>query len=403
MDNTLLVVIILFVVILIAAFFISRRSAPKRQPRGDEADTRTGGGVFPPPMPRPEPPPQSSRPPAPSPAPSSITPAPPPPAPITPAPPVPAAPPADEEEPTRRIPKDLLEQLKDEEAAAADDEPLEEAPVPRMEETQPVRFSTYYPKEVVPDQWQPLVAYLFKEAAEAAVKADAKQQLGDKLRQFREVGEEASQNIPEGATVTATPTLEGFQFNPPSVSVGFFEDWHRFDFKLRAKTAPLNQAVNGMMTFTMDGIIVADIPISIFVTETIDAPEAESAMQTATAKPYDAIFCSYSRKDMEIVTRVERVYKLLGHEYMRDMISIRSGENWSDALERLIRRADIFQLFWSSTSSKSEHVAREWKYALTLQDKPANFIRPVFWEQPLPPVPDALSHIHFHYEPTLDD
>ena len=85
------------------------------------------------------------------------------------------------------------------------------------------------------------------------------------------------------------------------------------------------------------------------------------------------------------------------------MISIRSGEDWNDALKTMIERADIFQLFWSHTAAASDHVRMEWEYALSLANKPENFVRPVFWQQPMPPVPEPLQRIHFAYDDTLDD
>ncbi|MBW7947648.1 MAG: toll/interleukin-1 receptor domain-containing protein, partial [Sphingomonadaceae bacterium] len=299
----------------------------------------------------------------------------------------------------RDIPTDLLR----EEAQPVPPPAREEAPPePQRMEPEPVeavRFSTYYPKEVTPGSWQPLLAYAFRERAAAAVDGDAGERLGPRADDYRQTGDEARQPIVEGALITATPRLEGFQFNPPSVALGFFEDWHRFEFKLRATSAPLNQATNGQLTFTVEGVIVADLPLSIFVGETV----AASSTASASRKAYDAIFCSYSRKDMEIVQRVERAYTILGLEYLRDMLSIRSGEDWSHALEKLIERADIFQLFWSSTSATSKHVEMEWRYALKLPNKPDNFIRPVYWEQPMPPVPEPLQHLHFAFDDTLDD
>jgi len=309
----------------------------------------------------------------------------------------PAEPPPSSET-KRGIPPELLDEK---EATALPPRPSEPGapPLTETETREQVRFSAYYPKEVAPESWQPLLAYAFRESAAPAVEADAEERLGERLDEYRTIGEEARQPVAEGAVITATPYLEGFQFNPPSLSLGLFEPWHRFDFKLRATTAPLNQAANGRLTFTVEGIIVADLPLSIFVGETV----TKSSAASVSRKPYDAIFCSYSRKDIAIVRRVERAYTILGLRYLRDMISIRSGENWSEALERLIEQADIFQLFWSQSAAASKHVEMEWRYALSLKDKPENFIRPVFWEQPMPPVPEPLRHIHFAFDDTLDD
>jgi hypothetical protein len=275
---------------------------------------------------------------------------------------------------------------------------------PRQQEAKPpneVQFSTYYPKEMRPDDWQPLIAYLFRQTAADKVADDANQQLGERKSAFRRMVDAARQIISEGATVTATPEMPGFQFNPPSISVGFFEDWHRFDFKLRAKTAPLNQATNGRLTFTVEGLIVADLPLSIFVSENPSVGGEPPA--AVTVSPYRAVFASYSRKDKRIVERVERAYRVLGMDYLRDLVTIRSGENWSDALQTMITRADVFQLFWSTTSSSSKHVQMEWEYALKLAAQRPNFIRPVYWEEPIPPVPEVLGHIHFTFQPDLDD
>ncbi|MBC7813640.1 MAG: TIR domain-containing protein [Burkholderiales bacterium] len=261
-----------------------------------------------------------------------------------------------------------------------------------------IQFSAYYPREIKPMDWQPLIAYLFKQSAGPEVSTDAKKLLGDRT-DIRTTQRPATQAIAEGATIMATPNLDGFQFNPPSISVGFFEDWHRFDFKLRAKDAPLDQAANGFVTFTVEGIIVADVPLSIFVTESVSAAtqQAESLQ-----KPYQAIFCSYSHKDTNIIERVERAYKALGMDYLRDVTTLKSGQEWNAELLKMIERADIFQLFWSSNSSMSKYVAQEYEHALNLK-RPGPFVRPVYWEQPMPKVPDPLRPFHFAFEPTLDD
>jgi hypothetical protein len=276
-------------------------------------------------------------------------------------------------------------------------------PTDRMEQTrpqEPVAFSAYAPKEAAPNGWQPLLGYIYRQTAANVVRNDAQQQLGSKAGDFRETGDTSARPIEEEALVTATPMLDGFQVNPPSLTLGFYEDWQRFDFKIRPTTAPLQQAVNGRLSFSVEGVIVADVPLSVYVGETA---VANAPTQGTTAKAYDAIFCSYSRQDIHIIERVERAYKILGLDYLRDMISIRSGEDWNDALKRMIDRADIFQLFWSNTAATSKHVQMEWEYALSLPNKPQNFVRPVFWQKPMPPVPQPLQHIHFAYDETLDD
>jgi hypothetical protein len=265
---------------------------------------------------------------------------------------------------------------------------------------QSVKFAAYHPREVPLNEWKPLVAYVYRAFAETKINEDAGKQLGPLLTAVRRLTQSAKSLIQEGALITATPTLPGFQFNPPSLSIAFYEDWQRFDFKLRAKDASLYQAANGWITFSVEGIIVGDIPLSVYVS---DKTQADVPNTSASNKLYEAIFCSYSRQDTPIIERVERAYKALGLDYLRDVESLRSGQHWSDELRALIDRADIFQLFWSPSAAESNYVRMEWEYALKLHHDKINFIRPVYWTKPIPSVPPELSHIHFAFEPGLGE
>jgi hypothetical protein len=326
-----------------------------------------------------------------------------------------AKPPQTEEDrgPSRSIPADLLDDLlKEEEKSAVLPRPIAppSAIAPQAAE-QAIQFSAYYPKEVVPNLWLSLRAYMYRMFAAPQVLDDVRQQLGDDLSDYRHGSDAARADIQSGTLVTATPELPGFQFNPPTLSLLFVEDWHRFDFKLRSATAPAEQAANGRITFTVEGIIVADIPMSIFVSPSAtsasptgsSSPALPAAMANATAKLYQAVFCSYSHKDTQIVERVERAYKALGLDYLRDITTLKSGQNWNAELLNMIDRADIFQLFWSSSSAQSKYVRQEWEHAVRRAAGREAFIRPVFWEQPMPAVPQELSAIHFAYQPELDD
>lgn len=254
-------------------------------------------------------------------------------------------------------------------------------------------FSAMYPREVAPNTWSPLMAYVFRENAWKEVSVDADNVLGNLRASMRQKREVAKRAIEAGSSITARPMLEGFQFNPSSVSIGLYERWHRFDFRLRATCAPLNTAVNGFLTFTAGGVIVADVPLSIFVGESPSSPPAFSDR----VKLYQAIFASYSRSDGHIVDRVERVCKTLGMDYLRDIHALRSGEEWTPCLLSLIERADVFQLFWSTSALASENVSKEWRHAISLERK--NFVRPVYWRRPTAPIPRELKHLHFAFEP----
>src|ERR1043165_6529599 len=74
-----------------------------------------------------------------------------------------------------------------------------------------------------------------------------------------------------------------------------------------------------------------------------------------------------------------------GDEYVRDCIHLRAGEIWNDRLRELIDQADAFQLFWSSAAMHSLFVRQEYEHALAL-NRPS-FVRPTYWEDPLPTAP----------------
>ena len=113
---------------------------------------------------------------------------------------------------------------------------------------------------------------------------------------------------------------------------------------------------------------------------------------------YHKIYASYSHKDTAIVQQFEALVDSLRDRYLRDVRDLRAAQVWSEALESLIERADIFQLFWSTNALTSSFVRKEWEFALKL-NRP-QFIRPVYWEEPLPALPglppESLRKLHFY-------
>jgi hypothetical protein len=310
------------------------------------------------------------------------------------------------DETVRHIPEDILRDFLDNPGEADVTRPgMSVINAGRQTAASPVQFSAYYPREIIDTDWQPLRAYVFRAAAAALVADDAAKALGALRSSYREVERPAQTLIAEGALITATPELAGYQFNPPSAQVAFYEDWQRFDFKLRAATAPLDQASNGRITFTVEGVIVAEVPMSIYLASASTSVVPTASTPTSITRPiYQSIFCSYSHKDTQIVERVERAYKALGMTFLRDVITLRSGQDWQQELFVMIDKADIFQLFWSAAAAESQAVRVEWERALQRhQEHPEEgFIRPVYWQTPMPPPAPELSAIHFAYQPDLN-
>ncbi len=397
-GTTLLILIVVIAVVVIGAVLLLNRRGKRSAPTMNTTPSEQ------PDFAKSQPPPQrqQSDPPAPPPAPAarpgstgSI------PRPITPTPkPIPEPEP-EAEEPTRGIggALDRLREEEDEESAAE---------TRRSAVREPVEFTAYYPKEIAPNVWADLLAYVYRQSAADAVKNDAQGELGAAISAYRRVARPEQTLVMDEAQIVVTPRLTGFQFNPVNVTIGFFDAFNRAAFKVRATSAAPGDVHEGVIAFTVEGIIVCEIPLYIEVNANASIPvSSQPTAPLVTAAPprkaYQAVFCSYSRRDLQIVERVERAYRILGFDYLRDLTTIRPGEDWDSRLLQMIEQADIFQLFWSSHSAASNAVKKEWTKALELAAARPNFIRPVFWEQPMPAPPPELSHINFAFEPTLDD
>lgn len=267
------------------------------------------------------------------------------------------------------------------------------------ETPEPVAFAVHYTREVPPEVWQPLVAYIYRDSAAAVVNQDSEEQLRNLTLNMSRTEIDEQLLIPDGTRVTANPLIDGFQFNPPSATAAFFEDWQRFEFKLRAVDAPIGQTASGRITFTVEGLIVAEIPLEVYVGHTVIAAIAEKAR--AKADPFDLVFPAYNPADQVITDKLEQVYMTLGLDYLRDVLAAQRDGVWNDRVRELIGQADVFQLYWSQNAAQSEAVRQAWTYALSLTGKPANFVRPVFWEQPYPAIPDRLKAFQFSYMTAL--
>jgi hypothetical protein len=218
---------------------------------------------------------------------------------------------------------------------------------------------------------------------------------------FRQQTAKANQLIARETEIRVVPQLSGCRFNPPFQQVIWIEDWHRAEFRVQASPDlpgfVLNQPVMGSVSFHVQTVLVGEVPIWAVLSEGTSPADADRPPQSTTADPYRAIFVSYSHRDSDIVERIGRAYKALGMQFLRDVEMLRSGQEWNPTLLKYIEKSDIFQLYWSKSASDSVYVRQEWQHALNLERK--NFIRPLYWQDPMPAPPAELSRIHFaHYD-----
>lgn len=112
-------------------------------------------------------------------------------------------------------------------------------------------------------------------------------------------------------------------------------------------------------------------------------------------------FASYASEDRdEVQARVQGMQKVMRSlDVFVDVIKLRSGQYWEQALWKEIPRNDVFYLFWSQHAMASTWVDKEWRCAY--KAKREDFIDPVPLETPdKAPPPNELARKHFN-DPSL--
>jgi flagellar biosynthesis GTPase FlhF len=290
-------------------------------------------------------------------------------------------------------------------ASRAKKPPLAKTPI-YLDEN--VQFTVYKPKKVRPQKWYPLLAYAhLSERRPGQDEADpieqmqlqAKRILGEQnLKDYSRATEDSSQAIPRQGQITFVPFIPGVVFDPPSRSCFWLKSVHGQEFRMMASADLDGKTARGQMSVFLGSILLAEINISLPVDST-QVRTDEPLEREMPAPPYRKIFPSYSHKDREIVAQIAHYAEVTGDKYMLDISELRSGQNWKKWMQEKIEEADIFQLFWSTNSMRSQNVRLEWQLALSLGKQ--DFIRPTYWENPLPqsiaenlPPPELLD-LHF--------
>jgi hypothetical protein len=276
-----------------------------------------------------------------------------------------------------------------------------------------VQFTIYRPRAVCPERWYTLLAFAHKTDSvigddgapvdpRAEVEGRAQKQLGkDRAGYLMAVSD--GRPLPRGSEIRFVPEVDLVEFDPPQQSFRWVGPVHEQPFRFRADARLDGQRARGRMAVYAGCVLVGEVGISFRV-----GPDEQPALTTAAepARRYRKIFVSYSHLDADVVDRVEAYVAAQGDAYLRDVQHLRAGERWDERLIAMIREADVFQLFWSSNSMRSPHVRREWTYALEL-NRP-EFVRPVYWEDPLPSAPELglppeeLLQLHFAQLPGDD-
>lgn len=269
-----------------------------------------------------------------------------------------------------------------------------------------VRFTVYRPQVLSPEVWAPLLVFAHKTTLvekQGQIPIDPNEQVelmarahfGDLVQP--PVASDARSGVFRGARLRIIPDLPGIRSNPVEAEFDWWEPVHQAVFRLSAAPGLAGSVVRGAVRVWCGPLLIGEVSLAIRVTAT--RPLAEAPLVTEWAQRYRKIFPSYSHDDRTIVEGFAEAARALGDQYLQDVLALRAGEQWGSRLLKLIQEADVFQLFWSSNSMRSRYCRHEWEHALSLR-RPS-FIRPIYWEDPLPQDPAlglppvALRELHF--------
>jgi TIR domain len=190
----------------------------------------------------------------------------------------------------------------------------------------------------------------------------------------------------DGADVAIDPRVQTVTWSRKLVAINFLVSPYVSGTIFPVVRVGCNGAIAGEMRFKLD--VVARLGASV-----------AGILQEPECKRYRRVFFSYSSQDRARVLEVAQSYRVLGVSFFQDILSLEPGQRWQQGLYKEIDICDLFLLFWSYASSRSEWVEKEARYALAQRKKSGDLrpdIVPLILDGPPPPaVPDFLSHLHF--------
>ena len=228
-------------------------------------------------------------------------------------------------------------------------------------------FTAGYPKIIARGRNYPLQVYVHLSALIGEVERLLREQLAPLGGALATSTADAALPIARGRLITAQPNIRNIFANPPRHEIVWMDDYHRLDFQISyAGQDPRTTVCGGFVDIFVDGLIVAQIPVSISVPAKGAEVPADGAAQVETVKMLSRIFASYAHEDDALVRACKTYYRTLGIHMYVDRDELLSGNPWRATLAKLMEKSDLFQLYWSQAAADSTEVANEWQVALDL-------------------------------------
>ena len=143
-----------------------------------------------------------------------------------------------------------------------------------------VQFTVFRPRELVPDEWQPLLAFthLASERSDLEVKRQAEAVLKHAIAEYRQVVQDAQDAVPRDEVLTLVPKVPGVEFEPPERGFPCRGTVHLEMFLARALPQLSAQTARGKLSVRLGKHAIAELPLTMVVAapRTTDAARAQS-------------------------------------------------------------------------------------------------------------------------------
>lgn len=265
----------------------------------------------------------------------------------------------------------------------------------RTSESQRPKITAAYPECISSQAWSTVDVFVYLSEFQKLVRQETERLQHRENVDYSGASTVLPKSLPEGCPIRIVVNSCSLRANPSEVAFAWYEPYNRMSFRI----CPIDKGrVDYPATLDVDvfadDLLVASMRLPIMVRSHSARNTSRSA--TSDTQWYEMIFASYAREDFEIVKHLKERYEALGLYLFIDIEDIRAGAYWKSLLFDRIDSSDLFQLFWSTSAQRSKFVRAEYEHALRAQEvKGGRFIRPIYWEDPIPPIPVTLNELSF--------
>jgi hypothetical protein len=204
--------------------------------------------------------------------------------------------------------------------------------------------------------------------------------------------------VPLGARLDFELRMPGLAIDEPLASLVWNGRAEAVQFEVRVPPGTPEGAVIGTLEVSLAAAPIGNIKFKLTIDRAAMTPLNEP--QGERANRYTAAFISYASQDRDKVLARVQMLSAVGIKFFQDILDLEPGDRWAKKLELGIDECDVFLLFWSNESKRSEWVRKEVRYALDRRGEdelaPPE-IRPVILEGPPIVEPwEELAHLHFN-------